>query len=54
MRHLEVLVVDVGVHPEEPLEDGLGDGLEVGGEGHADLGGEQGLIVQLVLVVRLW
>ena len=40
----------MGVYPKEPLEDGLGDGLEVGGEGHADLGGEQGLIVQLVLV----
>ena len=28
----KVLVVDVGVHPEQPLQDRLGDGLEVGGD----------------------
>lgn len=31
----EVLVVDVGVHAEQALQDGLGDGQEVFREGHA-------------------
>ena len=46
---LKVLKVDVCVDPEEPLEDGLGHGHEVLGEGNFDFAGEQGLIVDLVL-----
>lgn len=49
---LEVLVVDVRVHAEQPLQDRLGDGQEVLREGHADLRGEQRLVVQLVLHPR--
>jgi len=45
----EVGVVDVRVNTEEPLEDVLDDPLELGGERHADLGGEDGLVVELVL-----
>lgn len=35
LHHLrEVLVVDVGVHPEQPFQDRLGNGKEVLGERH--------------------
>lgn len=37
----EVLVVDVGVHAEQALQDGLGDGQEVLREGHAWKGRKQ-------------
>jgi len=46
---LKVLVVDVSVHPKQPLQDGLGDRQEVLGKRHADLARKQGLIIQLVL-----
>lgn len=50
MHHLrEVLVIDVRVHPEQSLQDGLCVAQEVLWEGHTDLGREQRLIVQLVL-----
>lgn len=50
LHHLgEVLVVDVCIDTEQALQDGLGDGQEVLGERHANLGGEQRLIIQLVL-----
>ena len=44
-----MLVVDVGIYPEKPLEDGLGVCEEVVGEGDPNLAGEEGLVVQLVL-----
>ena len=49
---LEVAVVDVGVHAEQPLEDVLHDLLERRGERDADLGREDGLVVQLALHPR--
>ena len=44
-----MLVVDVGIYPEKPLEDGLGVCEEVVWEGDSDLAGEEGLVIQLVL-----
>ena len=44
-----MLVIDVCVDPEEPFEDGFGDLEEILGEGDADLGGEERLLVELVL-----
>lgn len=50
VHHLgKVLVVDVRVHPEQPLQDRLGVAEKVLWEGHADLGRKQRLVVQLVL-----
>jgi len=46
---LEVLVVDVSVHPEQSLQNGLGDRQEVLGERYSDLAREQRLVIQLVL-----
>ena len=43
----EVLMVDVSVDSEEPLENELGDGEEVPGEGSADLAGEHRLVLHL-------
>ena len=43
----EVLMVDMSVHSEEPLENELGDGQEVPGEGSADLAGEHRLVLNL-------
>lgn len=37
---VEVLVVDVGVDAEQPLQDGLGHRHEVLGERHTNFGGE--------------
>lgn len=48
-HRVKMLVVDVCVDPEQTLQDGLGHRHEVLGEGHADLGREEGLVVQLVL-----
>lgn len=49
-HHLcEVLVVDVRIHAEQTLQYGLGGGVKVLWKRHADLGGKQGLVVQLVL-----
>ena len=44
-----MLMIHVSVHSEQSLEDGLGVGEEVVGEGDTDLAGEEVLIVQLVL-----
>ena len=43
----EVLMVDVSVDSEEPLENELGDGEEVPGEGSADLAGEHRFVLHL-------
>ena len=42
-------MVDVGIYPEKPLEDGLGVCEEVVWERDSDLTGEEGLVIQLVL-----
>jgi hypothetical protein len=44
-----VVVVEVGVDAEEAANDRLDGGVERAGEGDADLGGEDGLVVQLHL-----
>ena len=44
-----MLMIHMSVHSEQSLEDGLGVGEEVVGEGDTDLAGEEVLIVQLVL-----
>ena len=46
---LEVSVVDVRVHSEQPLEDNLDDVEEVLGEGHTNCTREDLLVIQLVL-----
>ena len=45
-------MVNVRVDTEEALEDVLDDALELCREGHSNLGGEDGLIIQLVLHPR--
>lgn len=53
VHHLgEVLVVDVRVHAKQALQDRFGIAQEVLWEGHADLGGEERLVIQLVLHPR--
>ena len=46
---LEVSVVDVRVHSEQPLEDHLDNVQEVLGEGHTNRTREDLLVVQLIL-----
>ena len=43
----EVLMVDMSVDSEEPLENELGDGEEVPREGSADLAGEHRFVLHL-------
>ena len=44
-----MLVINMGVHPKQSLENGLHNGLEVGRELDTNLARKKGLVVQLVL-----
>jgi hypothetical protein len=46
---LEVSMIDMGIHSEEPLEDDLDNVHKVFGERYSQLAGKYFLIIQLIL-----